>query len=58
MTVTITFGEELEAAGSSDQSNSKKLSEGDDWGREVSITVDTLLCDPDSTEGCVDILDE
>ena len=58
VTVTITFGEELEAASSSGQSNSNKWSEGDDWGREVIISVDTLLCDPDSAEGCVDILDE
>ncbi len=61
VTITITFGEEsIETRSSvqSDNNNNNRWIEGDDWGREVIITVDTLLCDPDVEGDCVDILDE
>lgn len=55
VTISITFGEdvEIEAAGASTQSD--KWTERDDWGRQVIITVDTLLCNPDIPNGCIDI---
>ena len=59
ITVSITFGEELETAASSYQSendNNNRWLEGDDWGRGVVITVDTLLCGYGVP--CEDILDE
>lgn len=58
VTITITFGEyvELEASGNSDQSDN--WTERDYWGRQVIITVDTLLCEPYSADGCIDITED
>ena len=57
VTVSITFGEEVsvEEARSSASTESSKWTERDDWGRQVIITVNTLLCDPDIPDGCKDI---
>jgi hypothetical protein len=52
VTVSITFGEDVETDAESSSVQSDKWIERDDWGRQVIITVDTLLC----VEGnCVDI---
>lgn len=53
VTVTITYGEYVEEAAASSSVQSNKWSESDDWGRQVIITVDTLLCVPGF---CEDIL--
>ena len=46
VTVTITFGDDVEAASRSVEGskNGDNWTERDDWGREVIFTVDTLLC--------------
>lgn len=65
VTVTITFEEviSLEAESSSNQTNHWR--ESDDWGKQVIITVDTLLCNPNFKPGsvppqvkCIDIVPE
>lgn len=43
VTVTITFGEELSTTNSDGESGANQWKEWQDWGRPVSITVDTLL---------------
>ena len=49
VTVTITFGPDVEPVTTLKSKSTKKNSSwnnGKDWGRQVIITVDTLLCDP------------
>ncbi|BHH85497.1 hypothetical protein [Desulforhopalus sp. 52FAK] len=55
VTVSISFGDYVELVSTSVSSNSNEWSERSDWGREVIISVDTLLCSPQSVEGCINI---
>jgi len=55
VTVTITFGADVEAEAAGSRVQFDKWTERDDWGRQVIITVDALLCDPDIPGDCVDI---
>ena len=47
VTVTITFAEEVSVEAVSTGVQTNHWRERDDWGRQVIITVDTLLCNPD-----------
>ena len=62
VTITISFEDtlittfdsegELEAStGQTNAANTNKWLEGQDWGRRVVITINTLLCNPDYVEG-------
>ena len=56
VTISITFGEDVEInAASASMQSDNKWTERDDWGRQVIITIDTLLCNPEIPNGCIDI---
>lgn len=53
-TLVTTFDDEVELAESGRQKNAGNTNEwleGQEWGRRVIITVNTLLCNPDYVEG-------
>ncbi|MBU0943514.1 MAG: hypothetical protein KJ804_02715 [Proteobacteria bacterium] len=56
MTVTITFGDDLEATSSSSEgSTDKQWTERNDWGTQVFITVNTELCE---LPPCLDMISD